>query len=216
MKRLLLLALALLYGALALSAQTRYIRDERHAGLAVTVGSTSLVYYGAHQLPVPGSQATTVAPPAADASMEVSWKWAPPDGSAPRTIRVALEKRPGQSIPSWARDFREAVDAMLDLYPPNVGTSAGIVTGGGAPGRPSWPSGGSIAIETGVTLEVSWKHDPDKGADGSDGPLQPVTVRAAVEKRDGESSREAARRLSNVVEALQDAFPPNVPDASGG
>lgn len=216
MKRLLLLALALLYGALALSAQTRYIRDERHAGLAVTVGSTSLVYFGAHQLPVPGAIASTYSPAApADASMEVSWKWAPPDGTSPRTIRVALERRPGQSIPSWARDFREAVDAMLELYPPNVGTSAGIVAGGGGPGTPASPFG-SLAIETGVTLDVSWKHDPDKGADGSNGPLEPVTVRAAVEKRDGESSREAARRLSQVVEALQEAFPPNVPEASGG
>ncbi len=207
MKRLFLLALALLFGALALSAQTRYVRDEQHAGLALSVGSTSIVYFGAHQLPVPGAIASTFTPAApADATMEVSWKWQPPDGTAPRTISVRLERRPGQSIRNWASDFREAVEAMMELYPPNASSSTAIVAGGG-----KFPTG-TFALESGVTLEVSWKHDPDKKPDGTDGPLQPVTVTAKVEKRDGESSREAARRLGQVVEALQEAFPPNVPE----
>lgn len=217
MKRLLFLALAFLFGTLALSAQTRYVHDETHAGLALTVGRTSLVFYGVHQLPDPGAQASTFAPAASgDASMEVSWQWTPPDGSAPRTIRVALERRPGQSIRRWASDFRDAVDAMMELYPPNTATSALVAAGTSGPPHLPGGAGGSLAVETGVTLEVSWQHDPDKGEDGTDGPLQPVTVTAKVEKRDGETSREAARRLAQVVEALQEAFPPNVPGATGG
>jgi len=215
MKQLLLTALALLFGALALSAQqTRYVHNEQHAGLSLAVGSRSTVYFGAHQLP--GSIASQASPaaPGGD-SMEVSWKWDPENGGSIQTIRVRLERRPGQSIPNWARDFREAVEAMMELYPPNEGPSIGLTADNGPPMSMPTSDSDTLALGTGVTLEVSWKHDPDKEGD-SNGPLQPVTVTAKVEKREGESSREAARRLGQVVEALQEAFPPNVPEAQGG
>jgi len=147
--------------------------------------------------------------------MEVSWKWDPENGGSVQTIRVRLERRPGQSIRNWANDFREAVEAMMELYPPNEGPTVGLTSNGGGPTMGMPTASGTLAIETGVTLEVSWKHDPDKEGN-SNGPLEPVTVTAKVEKRDGESSREAARRLGQVVEALQEAFPPNVPEAQGG
>lgn len=220
MKRLLLLALALFFGALAASAQVRYVHNEQHAGLSLSVGNQGIVYFSAAQLPgTGGSSAATFAPsaPGGD-SMEVSWKWDPENGDPVQNISVRLERRPGQSIPNWAKDFRAAVEAMMGFYPPNVGESLGVSFGGpsGPPKMPAPSSGSSwAALGTGVVLEVSWKHDPDKEPDGTDGPLQPVTVTAKVEQREGETSREAARRLRQVVESLQEAFPPNVPTPGG-
>lgn len=220
MKRLLLLALALFFGALAASAQVRYVHDEQHAGLSLSVGSHGIVYFSAAQLPgVGGSSAATFAPsaPGGD-SMAVSWKWDPENGDPVRDVSVRLERRPGQSVRNWAKDFREAVEAMMELYPPNVGEVLGVSLGGPSapPKMPATSSGSSwSALGTGVVLEISWKHDPDKKPDGTDGPLEPVTVTAKVEKQEGESSREAARRLGQVVEALQEAFPPNVPTPAG-
>lgn len=207
MRRLLFLALALLLGVLNASAQ-RLVYSEQHAGLTLAVGNQSVTYFGA-----PSSSSSSTWAPAAPAgdSMEVSWEWDAEDGSPTRKITVRLERRPNQSIRNWAKAFREAVDAMMELYPPNVSESLGVSLG--APRTPfALPtSSASYLTGTGVVLEVSWKHDPDKEST-TDGPLQPVTVTAKVEQREGESSREAARRLGQVVEALREAFPPNVPE----
>lgn len=214
MRRLLFLALALLFGVLNASAQ-RHVYSEQHAGLTLAVGNQTVSYFGHVQLPGSGSTSSTWSPaaPAGD-SMEVSWEWDPEDGTPTRRVSVRLERNPGQSIPKWAKAFREAVEAMMELYPPNVAETLGVSF---TPPRlpPSLPTTGtSYAAGTGVVLTVSWQHDPDKEGT-TDGPLQPVTVTAQVEQRDGESSREAARRLGQVVDALKEAFPPNVPVSAG-
>ncbi len=174
--------LALLLVSAAASAQLTAASGVPGQSLYVQ-GVTRTVY-----LP-PGAYASTHSPASTGSVMEVSWKH--DDGShfGPRTINVRRERLPNQSIQSFMQAFRGDVQAMLTLYPPNVPTPAG---------GPPIPPSESV-------LSVSWKHDMD-----GEGPLQPITVTSSVEKRAGESSEEAARRLRQQTEALAATFPPNV------
>lgn len=64
------------------------------------------------------------------------------------------------------------------------------------------------------TFEISWKHDPDKRPDGTNGPLEPVTVRIALEPNPGESTRTFAERCRRAMNEMLAAFPSNVPGSS--
>ncbi len=184
-KLLALVAFLLLPCALFAQGQ-RVIWSPAHQGTTLYVsGVAHLTYVGPSSAITSGPAART------GDTMEVSWKHQDAAGGT-RTVCVRLERDPGQSMPSFSSEFGDLVSAMAALFPPNVGPD----TSGPTPPVPPDVDG---------VLQVSWQHDPD-----GTGPLQPMTVTARVEKRDGESSADAARRLKKMVDELSELFPPNV------
>lgn len=189
--------LALVFLCAGASAQAHRLYDPGNAGLHVQVGARSWTYYG--------PQSITSGPTAGVGDfLEVSWKYDEPAGGQ-RTVRVAMERQPGQSVQNFSRRFREAVAAMLDLYPPaSSDESLSLATGPRTQSTNPNPWAATTGPE--AVLEVTWKHDTD----GKDGEAAPITVSAKIEMRAGESASDAARRLKRLVEELQAIFPPNV------
>lgn len=94
--------------------RTTFIYDPNYAGTTLSMGSSSIVFYGPQTLT--GGAGTQ------GDKMEASWKH-DADGAGPRqpvTITVSTERRAGETIREQARRFGAIVDEMQDLFPPNV------------------------------------------------------------------------------------------------
>jgi len=173
-----------------------------------------------------------------DDVVEISWWSENEPFYSCRKITVRAERRLHQSPANFAQEFRELVEQNMAWYPPNCSgpSSSSLVASGGivmdfgkaaaiargslpwreltAPGDEvtSLPITSSPAVpENEDTASISWQHDPD-GA----GPLEPVTVTASTERRNGESSSSMAKRLGRLAKELMEIFPPNVPTTPGG
>lgn len=100
-------------------ATSSFVVDDRLAGTTVTVGNITRTYVSARQLLSGGGGSTGTS----GDTYKISWK-SDSDGPAgpeqPVTVTVETEKNQGESIREHARRHAARVEAMKELFPPNV------------------------------------------------------------------------------------------------
>ncbi len=195
MRTILSLVLLSIFTATAESQSVVFVEHDRYAGATVRVGDLVIAYWSPDQLQATYGSGTT--------GDVYSVSWLHDNGfNGVQEINVTYERKLHETSLQAAREFSELVHAALQLYPPNVQTSLPALSA--RRDRTVLTATGFPALQ-GDTMSVSWQHDPD-----GEGPLAAINVTATTEKRPGESAAQTAKRLKDMVGALQNVYPPNV------